>query len=246
MANYLITGATSGIGLACTEHLAKKDNKLILVGRNTAKLDELSHRLPGEIVGICYDLSDSVGVKAMFDVCEERGIKLDGMIYSAGMDELCPVKAINIATTQKIMAVNCLSFVAMCKVFYSKRISNDNSSIIAISSLGSVLNEKGMISYSMSKAALNSAVKTTAKEFARRGIRVNAILPGGVNTRMGAKKGAILHEVALSAPKLDEEQPLGAIQTSGIVKMVDYLLDKDDNYCTGELITISGGRAFNL
>lgn len=245
MANYLITGATSGIGLACTEYLAEKGNTLVIVGRNEGKMEEIKKSFPGQIHFVNYDLSDSNNVKTIFDVCEANSIKLDGMIYSAGMDELCPVKAFNVSMAQKIMAVNCFSFVAMCRYFYSKRISNDDSSIVAISSLGSVLNEKGMVSYSMSKAALNSAVKTISKEFAKRRIKVNAILPGGVNSKMGAEKTVILQEIGAEV-ETDNAQPLGGIQPENIVKMVCFLIDKDNKFCTGELFSISGGREYNL
>ncbi len=245
LANYLITGATSGIGLACTEYLAEKGNTLVIVGRNVEKMEEIKKNFPEQIFYVNYDLSDSNNVKTIFDVCETNSIKLDGMVYSAGMDELCPIKAFNVGMAQKIMAVNCFSFVAMCRYFYSKRLSMDGSSIVAISSLGSVLNEKGMVSYSMSKAALNSAIKTISKEFVKRRIKVNAILPGGVNSKMGAEKTVILQEIG-AQPATDNPQPLGGIRPESIVKMICFLLDKDNDFCTGELLSISGGREYNL
>ncbi len=225
--------------------MANHNNSLICVGRNKTKLNQMKNDLPGDVIGVCYDLTDPVNVKSIFDVCEKNSIKLDGMVYSAGMDELCPVKAFNPDNAQMVMTVNCFSFVAMCRYYYSKRISKDDSSIVAISSLGSVLNEKGMISYSMSKAALNSAVKTMSKEFLRRRIRVNAILPGGVNTKMGSEKSVVLQEVGAELPKSDI-QSLGGIQPSSIARMVGYLLETNDNYFTGELIPISGGMEYNI
>ena len=151
--------------------------------------------LPGQILCIKYDLEDIENISDIFRPIEEKGLKLDGFVYSAGKDASFPVKANRPMLMQSIMTVNCVSFVEMCRMFYSKRISNEGSSIVAISSIASLLNEKGMVAYSASKAALNSAVKTISKEFIRRRIRVNAVLPAGVSTAMAAEKTSLLEGI---------------------------------------------------
>ena len=248
MANYLITGGTSGIGKACAKELASRGNRLVIVGRDPQKIDETVREFGNDSFGIVYDLSDPENVSNIFDESISREIKFDGMLYSAGIDELCPIKAININATRRVMDVNCFSFVAMSRYFYSKRVSNEGASIVAISSLGSVLNEKGMVSYSMSKAAMNVAVKTMAKEFVKRKIRVNALLPGGVNSKMGEEKTELLRIVTSnnSEPKEDSSQPLGGISVEKIASMVCYLLGEEGSFFTGELIPMSAGREYNI
>ena len=243
MSNYIITGATSGIGEACTKTLASDDNRLIIVGRNTDKLYDLKNKLPGEIIPIEYDLNDLSNVGSLFEPCSKLGFKLDGMVYSAGIDSAWPVKVNNTSKMQEIMTVNCFAFVEMCRYFYSKKNSADGSSIVAISSLASVLNEKGNCAYSMSKAALNSSIKTISKEYIRRKIRVNAILPGGVNTPMGNSKGELLASAKEeNVNESPDEQPLGAMTGKDIADIVCFLLNPTGAFFTGELITVSGGR----
>ena len=248
MSNYIITGATSGIGEVCARKLASEENRLIVIGRNTGKLESLKKDLPGKIICVEYDLNNLLNIKSLFSSCADEEFLLDGMVYCAGVDSSWPVKVNNTEMMQSIMNVNCFAFVEMCRFFYSKSVSRDGASIVAVSSLSGVLNEVGTSAYSMSKAALNSAVKTISKEFIRRSIRVNAILPGGVDTPMADRKGQIMS----ASKQINEEtktvnpQPLGKLTPDDVVNMIVFLLGDESRYCTGELLSISGGRAHNL
>ena len=195
MKNYIVIGATSGIGEVCAKKLSGKDNTLVIVGRNEEKLDWLKNTLSGNIIPVQYDLSDLYNIKEIYNVCKTQSIKLDGMVYSAGVDGTWPIKVNSINKMRKMMDINCFAFVELARMFYSGRISNEGASIVAISSIASLTMEPGMVSYSASKAALNAVVKTMAKEFIRRKIRVNAVLPAGVSTPMAEMKGELLSEV---------------------------------------------------
>lgn len=112
---------------------------------------------------------------------------------------------------------------------------------MAISSISSIRNDAGMILYSMSKAALNSAVKTMSKEFLKRKIRVNGILPANVKTDMfvsGEDTFEDFMETAL------ERQPLGIIDTEQVSYLAEFLLSDNAKYITGELIVMSGGMTY--
>ena len=98
-----------------------------------------------------------------------------------------------------------------------------------------------MILYSMSKAALNSAVKTMSKEFLKRKIRVNGILPANVKTDMflnGEDTFEDFMETAL------QRQPLGIIDTEQVSNLAEFLLSDNAKYITGELVVISGGMEY--
>ena len=241
--NYLIIGASSGIGEACARRLAADDVKLIIVARRKELLEKLADELPGEVVPVAYDLHDLDHIKDLFEPCTSGGFKLDGMVFTAGIDGTWPVKVNDIHKMREMMDINCMSFVEAAKVFYTKKYSVDGGSIVAISSIASVQSEKGMLSYTVSKAALNASVKVMANEFARRGIRVNAILPGGVSTPMAEAKGAMMEGVAgENADSSDPVQPLGMIPSENIADQVAHLLSDASRYTTGSLISISGGR----
>lgn len=248
--NYLIIGATSGIGETCVHKLAVNSEHLLLVGRNEDKLEALKQQYAGKVkvFPVCYDLMDLDHIDTIFRVCTENQIKLDGMVYSAGMDGTWPVKVNNTKQMVQMMTVNCFAFVESAKRFYSTRISNEESSIIAISSIASLMPEVGMSSYSASKAALNSYVKTMAKEFLRRKIRVNAILPGAVSTPMAREKESLLKHVTSvrkgEVSVSEQAQSLGVIPSGIIASYVEFLLSDQSCYTTGELITIGAGRVY--
>ena len=155
------------------------------------------------------------------------------------------------------MRVNCLAFAEMGKHFYSKRYSHDFSRMVAISSSASISCDKGMGPYSASKAALNAVVKTMAKEFIKRGILVNAILPAGVLTPMAAEKiqtltgtamdvSATITQLEQGPPVIAEQeaQPCGIILPSHIARIAAYLVSAENRYVTGALIPVSGGLTF--
>lgn len=247
--NYLIVGASSGIGEACVHKLANEADNLILVGRNVKKLNMLKEQYTGtiNIYPVFYDLLDLEHIKSIFKVCSDHKIKFNGMVYSSGMDGTWPVKANDTSTMQQMMTVNCFAFVELAKTFYSKRYSNDGASIVAISSIASLTSEIGMSSYCASKAALNSYVKTMSKEFIRRRIRVNAVLPAGVSTPMAEKKDSLLAGITdLGTENIPSAnlQPLGMIPSDMIASQVQYLLSDNAGYITGELLTVSAGKHY--
>ncbi len=243
----MITGGTSGIGLKCVERLSSdSNNTIILVGRSMDRLKAVSDTIGAAIIPIVYDLEDTDHVQEIFNAIEEQGLKLDGFVYSAGMSATYPVKSLRASDIKTVMNLNFISLVMMCRYFYSKRISNDEASIVAISSISSLSSDVGMTVYSASKAALNSSVRSISKEFARRRIRVNAILPAGVKTPMAARKADLLAGIHDRADnKTDNNpQPYGMIPAETVADLVSFLLSDQASYMTGELIPISAGRIY--
>ncbi len=239
--NYLVIGASSGIGEACVRELASEENVLIIVARRGEMLQSIADDLPGRIIPFVYDLHDLEHIKDIFSTCKEQDIKLDGMVYSAGIDGLWPIKANSIPKMREIMDVNCLAFAEAGKCFFSKRYSNDGASIVAISSIASIRADKGMMAYAASKAALNSIVRTMAVEFATRKIRVNAILPAGVDTPMARAKQDMMSGVCEIGHEKNQDSSEELIPPDYIAKQVGFLLSDKSLYITGECLTVNGG-----
>ncbi len=257
MGNYLIAGASSGIGAACAKKLLTLGHTLVLVARNAEKLHKFAKSLSGEIYPFVYDLEDIHNIRSIFDYCRSKGILLDGMIYSAGINSDVPMKACTPEIMERVMKINCIAFADMAKHFYSKRYSNDNSRILAVSSSSSISCDKGMGPYSASKSALNAMVKTLSKEYVRRGILVNALLPAGVLTPMTAKKIETLTGVHYDLDNMLEQlennpvqiqeasaQPYGVIVPRNLADIISYLISPDNKYITGALLPVSAGLVF--
>lgn len=257
MGTYLITGASSGIGAACTQKLVNLGHTAVLVARNEEKLRSFAANLKGKCYCYPYNLEDLDHIQSIFNFCKKEELKLDGMIYCAGIDAESPIKGCSPRIWERAMKINCLAFAEMGRYFYSRRYSNDHARIVAISSSASVSCDKGMGPYSASKAALNAVVKTMAQEFVRRGILVNAVLPAGVLTPMAVRKMEKMGEEAIDLESMIREidqgqiltqegtaQPYGIITPTNLAEFIMYLVSDANRYITGALVPVSAGRIF--
>ncbi len=236
----LVTGASSGIGAATSEYLSEQGYFVVLVARNQDRLDQISGKLNGESLVMSYDLSELEHVEEIFISCRDKGIKLDGMVHCAGINNDIPVRANDVKVMKEVTAINYYSFVELGKYFNKKKYSNDRASVVAISSSAAETCGKGMCTYSASKAALNASVKVMGKEFLRRHQRVNAILPTFVDTPMAARMDEVLGD-------LDNKvagQPLGMIEPRQIAYLVEFLISDKSSYITGACIPVSAGAIF--
>lgn len=243
--SILVVGASSGIGKACAKLLADSENTLYLVARNVEAMEEMKKDLPGTIRIIPHDLNDLEGIKSnVFGEIKKNKVKLNAMVYSAGITAFSPVKVTSVKTMQTTMDVNCFGFCEMARCFYNRSISEDGSGIVVISSFASLMFMKGNMAYTASKAALNSTVKIMAQEFAKRRIRVNAILPASVQTPTARNKSQIMAVAVGNDVPLPDGQIFGDIPAEVIAKNVQFLLSDVSSFTTGELLTIGGGWAY--
>ncbi len=231
----LITGSTSGIGLETAKFLYEVGYELVLTGRNEENLKTISNFL-GDAPYIVSDLEDTNRIKEIFDYCLQNKIKLDGMVHAAGYVINVPIKLYSLEHMEKQMRVHYYAFLELCRCFYNRKISNNGASIVAISSLASVTKMKGSVLYAGSKSALNTAISVAAKEFIKRDIRVNGLMPAYVDTRMTDGLGELID--------IKEKQPMGLIPPGNIAKVVEFLLSDSAKYITGALIPISAGMEY--
>lgn len=231
----LVTGASSGIGLTIVNYLDSLGYSLVLCSRREERLKEISSALTNIPILMVVDLCKPEGVEKIFQTLKEQSIKLDGMIHCAGIGSNCPIRGNNVEDMEKIMATNYFSFVELGKYFSKKSYSNEGASIVAISSISPLTCYTGACNYAASKSAVNIAVKIMSKEFMKRKIRVNAILPAYVNAPLGP---------AEDDKEYIKQQPLGIIQPEYIAYLVEFLLSDKSKYMTGTLIPVSGGMSF--
>lgn len=237
----LMTGATSGIGESMVRQFAIAGAKIIAIGRNKDKLEQLQQGFPNHIISFEYDLRDLENIEKIFLFCKEKNLKLDGLVHCAGVAFNSVIKANNIEEMEQTMRINCFAFFELGKYFSMKKYSENGASMVAISSIVSLNNDKGLSQYAASKAALNSVVKTMSKEFMRRKLRVNAILPANVKTPMFM---AGIHQIENYMETAKERQPLGFIEPEQIGYLAEFLLSDNARFMTGELVVMSGGMEY--
>lgn len=233
---YLITGAAGGVGQAVVKEFSEHGEKMVLLGRNEEKLGKIKAETENVAACIRYDLEDVRNIETVFQECNSQGILLKGLVHCAGLNLGMPIKINDVDAMERMMQINLFSFVEMGKYFSKKKYTSENSSIVAISSMAALENARGMCIYSASKAALNSAVMTMAKELMPRNIRVNAIMPGYLERTMADEKRFFKEE------EIKRIQPLGWIKYESIAKLAAFLSFGDADYITGALIPVGGGQ----
>lgn len=237
----LITGASSGIGRTAAKYFDSLGAELILVARREEELKALSNQMLNPCRYISYDLDDLENIESVFSQIKEWDIKLDAMLYCAGICNTQLIKDVEYDELQKTFHVNTMAFYLMAKYFSMVKYSNKESAIVAISSISSKENEAGMSLYSMTKAAMNTAVEVMAKEFIKRKIRVNAVLPAQVMSKMGRDEDDWTEE---ELQEVASYQPYGAIPIEQVINCANFLLSDAAKYITGETVVISGGYKF--
>ena len=171
----LITGAASGIGAACASLLAEQGAaRLVLIDRDAVNLEALN--LPCT----CERVVGDVGEEALWAALEPRLAPLDLAVINAGVASGAPIAELDFAEWRRVLSVNLDG--AFLALRAAMRALSDGGAAVLTSSVSGMRAEPGTAAYGASKAALIQLAKVAAKEGAPRGVRVNAIAPGGVDT----------------------------------------------------------------
>lgn len=235
---YMITGASSGIGREIAKRLSTADITVVLVGRRKDRLLNLQDELKGDSLVLSCDLTKTEDIKSVFDVLGEKGIRLDGLIYCAGICFTKTLKVMEKDDLENMFLINVFGFYEMCRHFQKVKVSNKGAAIVGISSYAAVTRETGMSAYAMTKEAMNVQVQVLAKEFTKRKIRINTIMPAIVMSKMGSDNDEWTEE---EIEAITKKQPFGIIPIDSVVELVLFLLSDDAKYITGESIAISAG-----
>ena len=176
-----ITGATAGIGLAVAAHLSAAGAKVVITGRRSAGAQRAAE-VGAEFVRM--DVGDEASVSEGFEAVAAHLGYLDALILNAGIDaNHGEIGELDLATFERIMNVNTMGVVRALNCGVG--LVRDHGSVIVTSSPAGSVAVPGMAAYAASKAALDHLVRVWALELGERHVRVNAVLPGIVETELG-------------------------------------------------------------
>jgi len=231
----LVTGASSGIGRAIAIHASRNGATIFLTGRNAIRLNETKGMLSRGVHNYyCADLTKEEDVYSLSNQLPG----LDGVILNAGMVKILPVMYIKKDILDQMFFVNLCGSILLIQSLLKQKKIKPKCSICFISSVSANYAQLGNSVYSATKGAVNSFTKALALELAYKKVRVNAILPGFVETN-------ILAESPISQEHLVEHLknfPLGRFgKPEDIALLTVYLLSDASEWMTGSLITIDGG-----
>lgn len=235
----IITGGGRGIGRAIAEGLAKKGVNLTIADINPDTAAETATDLASlgiKTAGMKLDVSSQEEVKKVFEKVRKEFNRIDILINNAGITKDGLMIRMKEEDWDTVMSIN-LKGVFLC----SKEVIKDMSQrrygrIVNISSVAAFMGNPGQANYSASKAGIMGLTKTAAKEYASRGITVNAVAPGFITTAM---TDVLPENVKEEMRKLI---PLGRFGTiEDVANAVIFLASPESGYITGQVIHINGG-----
>ncbi|SMB89995.1 NAD(P)-dependent dehydrogenase, short-chain alcohol dehydrogenase family [Desulfonispora thiosulfatigenes DSM 11270] len=187
----LLTGASSGMGKDMALLFAKEGAKVVAVARRKSKLDELSNEatgLPGEVVALEGDVTQDADIDHMVEYTMDKYKRIDVLVNNAGIiDNFTPLGELNDELWDKVLNVNLTAPMKLSRKVLSIMLNQEKGNIINISSLGGLYGSRAGTAYTASKFGLIGITKNIAYMYAEKGIRCNAICPGGVETEILSK-----------------------------------------------------------
>lgn len=238
----LVTGGTTGIGLATAQVLHKRGYAVMVTGRNPDSLAAAQRVLPDDVVVFRADARSVADADAVAAELSRRFGKLDLAFLNAGVTSLVPLEALDEETYDWHFDTNLKG-----QVFLLQKVLpllGRGSSVVLTSSTGSDRGNPGMAVYAATKGAQLSLMRTLAVELAPRGIRVNAVSPGPIETPM-------LTKLDMPADMLDDFKvsfaariPTGRFGTpEEIGNAVAFLGSAEASFITGANLVVDGGRS---
>lgn len=185
---YLVTGAASGMGYETALYLSRLGADLLLLDINESLLIKTQSEYKTKCSILVADLSrlDFLSKLVGQDVLVHG--KLNGLVHCAGLPYVAPLKVISKDKTERVMTINSLSALELCKIFTNRRnYAGIHGSIVLISSVYGLVGSAANAAYAMSKGAVQSLTKALSIELAPKGIRVNCIAPCFVKTPMAGQ-----------------------------------------------------------
>jgi NAD(P)-dependent dehydrogenase (short-subunit alcohol dehydrogenase family) len=237
----LVTGGTTGIGLAAARRFVEEGAHVFVTGRRQAELDQAAEILGADATPIRGDVSDLDDLTRIVDTIADRGRGLDVLFANAGGGAFTHLEKLTPADFDQTFDINVRGTVFT--VQKALAVLNDGASIILT---GSTSASKGVVAfgvYAASKAALSSFARTWAAELSERGIRVNTIVPGPTDTP--GLRGLAPHPD--QAPRLLDQLaagvPLGRLGTTDeIANAVLFLASDQSSFVTGSELFADGGE----
>ncbi len=243
----LITGASSGIGYATAKLFAREGARLVVTARRQAELDALVEEITqagGHAVALAGDVKDEAFAQALVELAIGRFGGLDVAFNNAGTTgEMNATPDVSLSGWEDTIRTNLTSAFLGAKYQLPAMLDRNGGSLIFTSTfVGYTVGLPGMAAYAASKAGIIGLTQTLAAEFGPKGIRVNALLPGGTDTPMG-------RTFANTPDTLAFVQGLHALKRMGlpeeIAKSALYLASDASSFTTGSALLADGGVSIN-
>jgi NAD(P)-dependent dehydrogenase (short-subunit alcohol dehydrogenase family) len=224
----VVTGASQGIGAAVVKAFRKLDYRVVATSRSIKPSDDPN------ILTIAGDLGDPATAQRVISEAVARFGRIDTLVNNAGIFIGKPFTENTIEDYNSVMNVNMAGFFHITKLAIAEMEKHGSGHVVTVTgSIGNGISGAHMTLAAMTKGGLNAATRTLAIEYAKQGIRVNAVAPGVTNTPMHSEE---YHEM------LGGFHPLGRIGEASEIASAIVFLDSAE-FVTGEILHVDGGQS---
>jgi len=233
----MVTGAAQGIGFACAEALAEDGYRVVLVDVKDSVVSA-AEKIGG--VGMVCDMGDVDAISALFDRIEKEEGPVSALVNNAGIAMPGDFLSYDLSAFDQVLGVNLRGvFYAMQRAANTMVTNEIEGAIVNMSSINAQVAIPAIPAYCASKGGVMQLTKAAALALAPKGIRVNAVGPGSIDTEMMAGVNANPDAMKMAMSRT----PLGRMGTAReIGDVVAFLCSKKAGYITGETIYVDGGR----
>jgi len=240
----VITGGSSGIGFATAQAFYAEGARVVITGRTTGTLEEAARQLGPNALAVTADVANIDDLERLFSTTVETFGGVDILFVNAGIAKLGPIEAMSEDIFDTVMGINFKG--VYFTIQKALPVVRDNASIILNGSVNAHVGFPNASVYSASKAAVHSLARTLGAELIDRGIRVNTLNIGPINTPLYGKLGLPPEAVQGFAQSVVGRLPVKRFGTPDeVAKAAVFLASSDSSFVVGSEITTDGGLIIN-